>query len=121
MPKLNRYLKKGAPHPVEQVTDEKERTQIQLTVKAIEGYVMCCCIAMGLLQLIAIHYSTGKRNLLFRYLRTPSKNVVSEATVMAYLRTSIFRLFARNSHLAITQIIQSKQEIPGVDTDLRAS
>jgi hypothetical protein len=117
MPKLNRYLKKGAPHPVEQVTDEKERTQIQLTVKAIEGYVMCCCIAMGLLQLIAIRYSTGKLNLFFRYLRTPSKKVVSEATVMAYLRTSIFRLFARNSHLTITQIIQSKQEMPGVDTD----
>jgi len=121
MPKLNRYLKKRAPHPIEQVTDKKERTQIQLTVKAIEGYVICCCIAMGLLQLIAIHYSTGKRNLLFRYLRTPSKNVVSEATVMAYLRTSIFRMFAQNSHLTITQIIRSKQEIPDVYTDLLAS
>jgi hypothetical protein len=121
MPKLNRYLKKGAPHPVEQVTDAKERSKIQLTVKAIEGYVMCCCIAMGLLQLIAIRYPKGKLNLFSRYLRTPSKKVVSEATVMAYFRTSIFRLFAKNSHLTITQIIQSKQEMPDVDTDSLAS
>lgn len=121
MPKLNRYLKKGEPHPVEQVTDKKDRTQIQLTVKAIEGYVMCCCIAMGLLQLIAIRYSTGKLHLPFRYLRTYSKKVVSEATVMAYLRKSIFRLFARNTHLPITQIIQSKQEISDVDTDSPAA
>lgn len=121
MPKLNRYLKKGAAHPIEQVTDEKERTQIQLTVKAIEGYVMCCCIAMGLVQLISIHYSAGRLNLPFRYLRTPSKNVASEATVMSYLRTSIFRMFARNGHLAITQIIQSKQRIPDMDSDLLAS
>lgn len=121
MPKLNRYLKKGAPHPLEQVTNEKERTKIQLTVKAIEGYVMCCCIAMGLLQLIAIRYSTGKLHLLSRYLRTSPKKVVSEATVMAHLRKSIFRLFARNNDLAITQIIQSRQEMPDIDTDLLAS
>jgi hypothetical protein len=121
MPKLNRYLKKGAPHPVEQVIDEKERVQIQLTIKAIEGFVMCGCIAMGLLQLIAIRYSTGKISSVFRYLRTPSKNVVSEATVMVYLRMSIFRMFAQNGHLTITQIIQSKQELPGIDDDLLAS
>lgn len=121
MPKLNRYLKKGESHPIEQVTDEKERTRIQLTVKAIEGYVMCSCIAMGLLQLIAVRYSSQVPGLFFRYLRTPSKKVVSEATVMVYLRTSIFRMLARNSHLTITKIIRSKQEISEIDTDSLAS
>ena len=90
MPKLKRYLKKGEPHPIEQVTDELERTRIRQTVKAIEGYVTCSCIAIGLLQLIAVRYSGQVPGLFFRYLRTPSKTVVSEATVMAYLRTSTF-------------------------------
>ena len=90
-------------------------------MKAIEGNVMCSCIAMGLLQLIAVRYSSRVPGLFFRYLRTPSKTVVSEATVMAYLRTSIFRLFARSPHLSITKIIQSKQETYDIDADLLAS
>lgn len=121
MPKLKRYLKKGDPHPLEQVTDEKDKEHIQLTVKAIEGYVLCSCIAMGLLQMIAIHYSSLVPRLFFRYLRTSSKNMVSEATVMAYLRKSIFRLFARNPHLSITKIIQNKQEFRDCHADLQAS
>lgn len=111
MPKLKRYLKKGEPHPLEYVNDEREKENIRLTVKAIEGYVMCSCIAMGLLQLVAVRYSSLVPSLFFRYLRTPSKTIVSEATVMVYLRKSIFRLFARNPHLTITRIIQAKQEI----------
>src|SRR5665647_3028340 len=81
MPKLKRYLKKGEAHPLEHVTSEKEKRNILLTVKAIEGYVMCSCIAMGLLQLIAVRYSHRVPALFFRYLRTPSKTIVSEATV----------------------------------------
>ncbi|WP_430734245.1 transposase [Fodinisporobacter ferrooxydans] len=121
MPKMKRYRKKGESHPVEQVIDDKQRTHIRQTVKAIEGYVMCSCIAMGLLQLIAVRYSSRVPGLFFRYLRTPSKAVVSEATEMAYLRTSIFRLFARNPQLSITKIIQSKQETPEIEVDLLAS
>ncbi|CAM4352865.1 hypothetical protein PAAL109150_22285 [Paenibacillus alkaliterrae] len=85
--------------------------------RRIEGCVMCSCIAMGLLQLIALCYSPRVPGLFFRYLRTPSKTFVSEATVMAYLRKSIFRLFARNSHLSITKIIKNKQEMPNFDED----
>ncbi|MDQ8737950.1 hypothetical protein [Paenibacillus sp. LHD-38] len=90
MPKLKRYLKKGEVHPLDRVTDEKEQHQIRLTVKAIEGYVMCSCIAMGLLQLIALRYSSRVPSLFFRYLRTPSTAIVSEATVMAYLRKYMY-------------------------------
>ncbi|UOF92258.1 transposase [Fodinisporobacter ferrooxydans] len=72
MSKLKRYLKKGEIHPLEQVTNEKDQTNIRLTVKAIEGYVMCSCIAMGLLQLLAVKYSHRVPARFFRYLRTPS-------------------------------------------------
>lgn len=121
MPKLKRYLKKGEPHPLEQVTSEKEKENIRLTIKAIEGYVMCSCIAMGMLQLIAIRFSNGMPSHLFRYLRTPSKVIVSEATVMCYLRKHIFRMFAQNKHLPLTRIIKEKQEMTDFDTDLLAS
>ncbi|MEW9677921.1 hypothetical protein ABRT01_17495 [Lentibacillus sp. L22] len=40
MPKLNPYLKKGDPQPIEQITDEQERNNILRTLKAIEGSVM---------------------------------------------------------------------------------
>ena len=82
---------------------------------------MCNCIAMGLLQLIAIRYSKQVPALFWRYLRTPSKLIVSEATVMFYLRKHIFRLFAQNPHLSITQIIMSKQKIAAFMDDRQAS
>jgi len=121
MPKLNRYLKKDEAHPLEQITDAKDKENIRLAIKAIEGYVMCSCIAMGLLQLISIRYSHRVPSLFFRYLRTPSKAVVSEATVKAYLQRSIFYLFTRNPHLSITQIIQCKQETSDFEDDSLAS
>jgi hypothetical protein len=121
MPKLKRYLKKGEPHPLEHVINEKDKENIRLTVKAIEGYVMCSCIAMGLLQLITLRYSHRAPALFSRYLRTPSKTIASEATVKAYLCKSIFLLFARNPHLSITKIIQDKQESTDCHTDSLAS
>lgn len=101
--------------------NEKEQQDIRLTVKAIEGYVMCSCIAMGLLQLIAVQYSSKVPALFFRYLRTPSKAIVSEATVAFYLRKFIIHLFARNPHLSITKIIRSKQGPLDFDSDSLAS
>jgi len=91
MPKLQRYLKRNEVHPLEKVIDPKQRQNTLLTIKAIEGYVMCSCIAMGILQLIAIRYSKQVPALFWRYLRTPSKLIVSEATVMFYLCKHIFR------------------------------
>ncbi|MCY9669900.1 hypothetical protein M5X11_34170 [Paenibacillus alginolyticus] len=121
MPKLNRYLKKGEAHPLERVKDEQAQRRIRLTLQAMEGFVMCQCIAMGLLQLIALRYSGRVPALFFRYLRTPSHTVVSEATVAAYLRKSIFRMFAQNPHLSITKIIRSKQETSDSDANLLTS
>jgi hypothetical protein len=121
MPRLNRYRRKDDPKPAEQITDEQDRNNILLTIKAIEGFVMFACIAMGMLQLISVRYSGKVPHMFFRYLRTPSKSVASEATVRAYLRRSIFLLFARNPRLTVTQIIRSKQDIPEFDADSLAS
>jgi len=121
MPKLNRYRRKGETDPLEEVTDEQDRKRIRLTLQAIEGFVMCSVIATGIVQLLALHFSGRTPALFFRYLRTPSKSIVSEATVVAYLRQSLFRLFAQNPHLHVTQIIRSKQKMALPDADSIAS
>lgn len=51
MRKLNRFLRKEEAHPLISVTNEQDRQRIQKTIQVIEGFVMCQCMAMGLLQL----------------------------------------------------------------------
>lgn len=121
MPKLKRYLRKSEVHPLEQVKNEQDQRRIRQTLEAIEGFVMCSCIATGLIQMIALKFSAYAPGLFWRYLRTPSKAIVSEATVVVYLRKSIFRMFAQHPNLPITQIIRTKQENTSSDADLLAS
>ncbi|MPM69152.1 IS4 family transposase ISCku4 [bioreactor metagenome] len=121
MPKLKRYLRKGEAHPLEQVTSAAARKRIRQTLQAIEGFVMCSVIATGLIQMLALRFSGRTPTLFFRYLRTPSQAIVSEATVTAHLRQSIFRRFAQNRQLSVTQIIRSKQDLLSVDSDSWAS
>lgn len=97
MPGLKRYLKKGERTPIDTITDPKEQENIRLTVKAIEGYVQFCCIAMGLLQLLSLNFSKEMQGGTFRFLGTPSKAIVSEATVVSYLRKNIFRIMAKKA------------------------
>jgi hypothetical protein len=40
---------------------------------------------------------------------------------VTYLRKSIFRLFAQNPHIVVTQIIRSKQAASDFDADSLAS
>ena len=121
MPKLKRYLKKNEKTPIEEIDYPRDKEKIQLTVKAIEGYVMFSCIAMGLLQMISLTFSKEIQTISFRYLRTPSKVIVSEATVMCYLRQNIFHIMAKKPDLSITRFILEKQERPDITKDLQAS
>ena len=108
MPKLKRYAKKDESHPLEDVTDSQERKRILKTIQAIEGYVMCSCIALGLLQILSMNFSRQINWSIVRYLRTPSKEIVSEATMACHLRKSIFHSLGKNKDLSITRIIKSK-------------
>ncbi|MNO57459.1 hypothetical protein D3C76_479960 [compost metagenome] len=58
IPKLNRFLRKEEAHPLEVVKDELDRYRIEQTIQVIEGFFMCQCITMGLLQLIALRFSS---------------------------------------------------------------
>jgi len=117
LPKENRYSKKGEKKAIEQVTSSKHQMSIQKTVKAIEGYVMFSCIALGLLQMASLHFSDHIRKKNIRYLRTPSKSIVSEASVVHYFRANLFRLLGRSPHLTITRFIFEKQALPDDSSD----
>jgi len=121
MPKLKRYLKRGETAPIDRITERKERENILSAVKAIEGYVQFCCVAMGILQLLSLKFSKEMQGGAFRFLRTPSKAIVSEATVVSYLRKNIFRIMAKKPDLSITRFIQEKQEGFDITKDLQAS
>lgn len=108
-PKLNRYSKKGSPDPLSKVTDKKQRETIINTIKATEKYVLLSCIATGILQMLCIKCE-GKLDVSkFRYLRTPSHTVMSEASMMEYLRKNLFRFMAKQEQSTITKIISDKQ------------
>lgn len=109
MPKLKRYLKKDQPHPVEKITCKKTQEKIICTLDAIEAYMMCTSIAMGLLQIISLKFSNDMNVGVFRFLRTKSKEVVSEATVACYLRKRIFSFIQKYNRFSISGIIKKKQ------------
>jgi hypothetical protein len=117
MPKLDRFAKKGESDPLTKVKNEKERCMILKAFSAIEGYVMMNLIANGLLQLLCLKYSSSVEKRSFCWLRTRSKNVVSEATMSRFLRRDFFIQFHKQAHLPILQIIRSRMEAND-DSDL---
>lgn len=122
MTKLKRFKKKDEIELIDKIEDSKVKERIVSTLNAIEMYVMCSCIAIGLLQIIALKFSaTELNNKISRYLRTPSKEIVSEATVACYLRKNTFRIMAKDLGLSITKIIKNKQVYPLSYEDLQTS
>lgn len=62
MPKLNRFKKKTEIDAIDKAKDEKVKERIISTLNAVEMYVMCSCIAIGLLQIIALNFSSTELN-----------------------------------------------------------
>lgn len=120
LPKLKKYQKKEEPHPLESVDDPKLRRRILRAVKAMEGFVQLSVIAMGILQVTSLKFSGSIRNNI-RYMRTSSKESVSEATLMVYFRRHIFRILTERPDLSITRIIRQQQEDPDIYDNSQAS
>mgnify|MGYP002625344026 FL=1 len=81
MPKLNHFAKKGT-DPLESLSDTHGRKKILETIKAIEAFVFCSSVAMGVLQMLALDKKYKDEIKAARYLRTASKDTPSEATVI---------------------------------------
>ena len=110
MPKLDRFAKKGEKDPLTEIQCEKKRASILQAFSAIERYVMIALIANGTLQLLSLKYSSIVEKSCFCWLRTASRNVVSEETMSRFLRRDFFQQFHKLRHLPILQIIRSKME-----------
>lgn len=109
VPKLNRYRRRGSEDPLKQIKDTEQQKRILNAIKATEGYVMFCSIATGIIQMLCLRYEGKLQVSAFRYLRTPSREVMSEASMMEYLRRTLFRFMVLQKNLTVTKIILSKQ------------
>jgi len=57
---------------------------------------MLNCIAMGIIQMLSLFFTKGDAITNLSFLKTPIKSIVSEATVVGYLRLNIFRIMIKN-------------------------
>ena len=74
-------------------------------------------IAMGLLQIIALNFSKELNSCSFRWLRTRTNVIVSEATVAYFFRKNIFRVIDKYRDLRLMRIIIANQNEPPSDDD----
>ncbi len=56
MPKLNRYTKKDAKNPINEIDSPDVKKHILSALKVTEGFVMINCIALGLLQIVSLRF-----------------------------------------------------------------
>jgi hypothetical protein len=117
-PRLKRFAKKGEGDPLESVTDKKERSLILKAFCATERYMMINLMAAGLLEILALKYSAILGKSSFCWLRTASRNIVTEASMCKFLRREFFMQFQKWPHLSILQIIRSRMESDD-DSDLQ--
>lgn len=108
MPKLNRFSKSTDPDPLVTVDCERARRNITNTVRAIHTFVMCSCIATGILQMMSLAFDEISPEKI-HYLRTYSSRHASEASMKEYVRNLIYLQLANPQATGIIQIIQSKQ------------
>jgi len=97
-----------------QVIGSDARKQIISAYKAIEGFVMFSCIALGILQLCAVKFAKDFQNFPWRWLRTYSSTIPSEDTVADCLRKSYPRISREYQNLEFLEIIRSKMAIEDV-------
>lgn len=119
MPKINKFDKDINTKALEAITDDHAKKKIVECVKATEGYVMMALISMGLLQIFSLKYSAQLTSE-FRWLRTKTNKIASEATMACYFRKNIFRIIDKYRHLPIMQIIIAKRKDVVLDEDLAA-
>ena len=109
MPKLSKRKKKTTPDPMKSIKDTETQGAIINTVKAIEGYVFCCAVATGLLQMSSLLFSSVMEFSKFRFLRVRRNTTESEATVAEYFRRRILLMLVLHPDLPTCEIIRAHQ------------
>ena len=109
MPVLNRYWKKGDIDPLAFIDNPHEQKNIIGALKAAEGFALCGCIALGLLQMVSLKFHEITNPKFIRWLRPYSSNVSSEATIAVFLRSNLFSMLNKPLKYTIFNIIRDKQ------------
>lgn len=110
--KLKHFTKKGEPDPLTKITNKDKQRNILKAADAIERFVALACIAMGLVQLMALSVKDPVQVQKFRYLRTYTYGAISEATMMYFFRHVIFAILAWRPESFITRYIREAQALP---------
>ena len=87
---------------------EKIKASIVNTYNATEGFVMFCCIATGILQLVALTFTDEINDAPIRWLRTYTNTVPSEGSTAVALRDDLWRVYDLCPDLGIFRIIRQK-------------
>ena len=110
MPKLNRFVKNHKMRErLEEITDDKQQDKIVSAMKAIEGFAMFSCIAIGILQMCSLRFAKDINGCAFRWLRTKRNQTPSEATTADFMRKTIFNGFYFSPDLDISRFILEAQ------------
>jgi hypothetical protein len=107
--KLNHFKRKDVPDPLQMVDNARCKNLILGKIKAIEGFVLLASIAMGITQMLSLLENLYGDVQSCRYLRTPPRHRVSEASFMYFFRKSFFALSMRHPDSFITRFILEKQ------------
>lgn len=91
------------------VTDEKSRNRILTTVESTNRFVFFSCVAMGLVQMMALTLSMAQQAQRARCLRTRTPGKVSEATILSNLTKKIYRLMLFRPDSGRSRIIRQDQ------------
>jgi hypothetical protein len=108
MPSLNKYTKSGF-DPLKSIYCAKAKSNIASTYKAIHGFVMTSCVAMGLLQICSLRFCDQINRGHFRWLRTRTNRIPSEATTALFMGKTIFHMCAFYHNLDILHFIRERQ------------
>ena len=109
VPRLNPFESaKAAMEKLAMITNPKVREKIIGTYEATEGFVMFCCIAIGIIQLCSLKFTDVINSSPIRWLRTYSNNVPSEDSTRACMQKDFPRLYDKCPKLGIVEIISEK-------------
>jgi hypothetical protein len=110
MPKLNRFEKNSKmTERLETIKAEHEKNAIVRAFKAIEGFAMFSAIAMGIIQMCSLRFAKTIDASPFRWLRTKTNVVPSEATTVVYMQKTIFQMLCFQPNLNISRFIREAQ------------
>jgi hypothetical protein len=106
---MPRFSRKTTETDLSRIIEPKDKDKIVTTAKAIEIFTFIGCIAMGILQLIALHYPAAVWNRFTGWLRTKTPGVTSVETVRASLQEEVLWNFRKLSKFSTLQLILARQ------------